>query len=61
VTAQTAAIALQANVPNDASIDATSRTLSLSGVVATLQVLLATRRAARNAGYAYWYTAIRGT
>jgi hypothetical protein len=60
VIAETAAIALQANPPDEASIDATSRTLSLGGVAATLQVLLASRRAARNADYAYWYSLTRG-
>ena len=58
--ADTAAIALQVNLPREASIAASSRTLSLSGVVATLQVLLATRRAARNTDYVYWCSLTRG-
>jgi hypothetical protein len=60
VIAETAVISLQANPPFEASIDATFRTLSLGGVVATLQVLLASRRAARNADYASWYSLTRG-
>jgi hypothetical protein len=60
VIAETAVISLQANPPDEVSIDATSRTLSLGGVVATLQVLLASRRAARNADYAYWSSLTRG-
>jgi hypothetical protein len=47
-----------ASTPDDlhteASPEAHSRTLSLSGVVRTLQILLATRRAARNAAHAEW-------
>jgi hypothetical protein len=34
--------------------------LLLSRVVASLQVILATRRAARNEDHAYWYTIARG-
>jgi hypothetical protein len=34
--------------------------LSLGSVVASLQVLLATRRAVRNDDHAYWYTVARG-
>jgi hypothetical protein len=34
-------------------------TLSLSGVVGTLQILLATRRAARIAAYAHWSSLAR--
>jgi hypothetical protein len=34
--------------------------LSLSRVVASLQVLLAARRAARSDEHAYWYTIARG-
>jgi hypothetical protein len=33
---------------------------SLKRITATLQVLLATRRAARNQEHAYWYTVARG-
>jgi hypothetical protein len=33
--------------------------LSLPRVVGTLQVVLATRRAARNAEYAHWYSVTR--
>ena len=46
-----------ASTPDDlhteASPDASPRTLSLSGVVGTLQILLATRRAARTTAYAH--------
>ena len=41
------------DLPEEASRDARPRTLSLSGVVGTLQILLATRRAARIAAYAH--------
>ena len=34
--------------------------LSLNRIVAALQLLLATRRAARNEEHAYWYTVARG-
>jgi hypothetical protein len=34
--------------------------LSLKDVAAALQVVLATRRAARNEDHAYWYTVARG-
>jgi hypothetical protein len=34
--------------------------LSLNRIVAALQVMLATRRAARNEEHAYWYTVARG-
>jgi hypothetical protein len=34
--------------------------LSLNRIAAALQVLLATRRAARNEEHAYWYTVARG-
>jgi hypothetical protein len=34
--------------------------LSLSRIAAALQVVLATRRAARNEEHAYWYTVARG-
>jgi len=34
--------------------------LALDRVVASLQVMLATRRAARNDDHAYWYTICRG-
>ena len=37
-----------------ASLEANPRMLSLRGVVGTLQVLLATRRAASNAAHAEW-------
>ena len=33
---------------------------SLNRIVAALQLLLATRRAARNEEHAYWYTVARG-
>jgi hypothetical protein len=33
---------------------------SLNRIVAALQALLATRRAARNEEHAYWYTVARG-
>ena len=51
------------SLPNAAAADAESRadgTLSLSRMVATLQVVLAARRAARNEEHAYWYTIARG-
>jgi hypothetical protein len=35
-------------------------TLSLNRIVASLQLLLATRRAARSEDHAYWYTVARG-
>ena len=58
-TAQSASLAITAEAP------ATSRPsqaaeLSLSRVVASLQVLLAARRAARSDEHAYWYTIARG-
>jgi hypothetical protein len=34
--------------------------LSVKRIAATLQVVLATRRAARNDEHAYWYTMLRG-
>ena len=34
--------------------------LSLNRIAAALQLLLATRRAARNEEHAYWYTVARG-
>ena len=34
--------------------------LSLNRIVAALQLLLATRRAARSEEHAYWYTVARG-
>lgn len=34
--------------------------LSLRRIAATLQLLLATRRAARSEDHAYWYTVARG-
>jgi hypothetical protein len=34
--------------------------LSVRRIAATLQVALATRRAARNDEHAYWYTMLRG-
>ena len=34
--------------------------LSLNRIAATLQVVLATRRAARSEEHAYWYTVARG-
>lgn len=58
--AETAANALQDTLPRNVSTDASVRTLSLSGVVATLQVVLAARRAARNEDYAHWYRIIHG-
>jgi hypothetical protein len=50
-------------LPNASPADADSHadaTLSLSRIVATLQVVLATRRAARNEEHAYWYNVARG-
>jgi hypothetical protein len=47
--------ALQPEAPSQARPE-----LSLNRIVATLQVLLASRRAARNEDYAYWYNAARG-
>jgi len=35
--------------------------LTLNRIAAALQLLLATRRAARNEEHAYWYTMLRGT
>jgi hypothetical protein len=35
-------------------------TLSLNRIAASLQVLLASRRAARSEAHAYWYTVARG-
>ena len=35
-------------------------TFSLNRIAAALQVVLATRRAARNEEHAYWYTVARG-
>jgi hypothetical protein len=61
VIAQTAANALQDTLPTNASTDASATTLSLSGVVATLQLVLAARRAARSADYAHWYRMIYGS
>jgi hypothetical protein len=60
VIPDTAAIAMQDNLPSTASTDATARTLSLSGVVSTLQIVLAARRAARNEAHARWHRIIRG-
>jgi hypothetical protein len=53
VTAEAAATSMDAS-PRTKSEAA--RPLSLSSVAGTLQVVLATRRAARNEDYAYWYT-----
>ena len=53
--AETVANVLQDSLPGNASTDANVRTLSLSGVVATLQVVLAARRSARNEDHAHWY------
>jgi hypothetical protein len=39
---------------------APDRLLSLTRIAATLQVALATRRAARTEEHAYWYTVLRG-
>jgi len=40
--------------------EAESSKLSLNRIAAALQLLLATRRAARNEEHAYWYTVARG-
>jgi hypothetical protein len=40
--------------------DNATANLSASRIVAALQLLLATRRAARNEEHAYWYTVARG-
>jgi hypothetical protein len=58
VIAEPPAITLE-DLPKEASPEASPRTLSLSDVVGTLQILLATRRAARNAAYAHWSSLAR--
>ena len=49
-------------LPHRASETAPEREnkLSLNRIAAALQVLLATRRAARNEEHAYWYSVARG-
>ena len=57
----------ETSIPTTAAADASNRrqaerveTLSLNRVAAALQVMLATRRAARSEAHAYWYIAGRG-
>jgi hypothetical protein len=52
------AIALPQRTPESAP-DKDSK-LTLNRIAAALQVLLATRRAARSEEHAYWYTVARG-
>jgi len=56
--AETPAIAQPQSQTEPARIEQPSMTVGR--VVASLQVLLATRRAARNEDHAYWYTIARG-
>jgi hypothetical protein len=57
MTAQQLSLTTQASAPPSAPEALPS--LSLPRVVATLQVVLATRRAARNAEHAFWYHVTR--
>ncbi len=50
----------ESSYSDDATTRTTSRGLTLSSVVASLQVVLASRRAAHSEEYAYWYTIARG-
>ena len=58
-TAIAIAIALPQRVAEPAPVER-ANTLSLNRIAASLQVLLASRRAARSAEHAYWYTVARG-
>jgi len=58
-TAKSASLAITANAAISSSPSEAAQ-LSLSRVVASLQVLLAARRAARSDEHAYWYTIARG-
>jgi hypothetical protein len=49
-----------AHQPQPTALPEPAPQLSLKRVVAGLQVVLATRRAARNDAHAYWYTVARG-
>jgi hypothetical protein len=49
-----------ARLQEPAAQSAEQPALSLSRIVASLQVVLATRRAAHSEEYAYWYTVARG-
>jgi hypothetical protein len=55
-----ASIDLAAESHRDESTTRTSREMTLSRIVASLQVVLATRRAAHSEEHAYWYTIARG-
>lgn len=44
----------------DTPADQSREPLSVRGVVASLQILLAARRAARNEDFGYWYSISRG-
>ena len=52
--------AITVDQPRSATAAEAAPQLSLKGVVASLQVVLATRRAARNDEHAFWYTVARG-
>ena len=55
---QSTAVALP--LPVAATDVEVEHTFSLNRIAAALQVVLATRRAARNEEHAYWYTVARG-
>jgi hypothetical protein len=58
--AQANADAIALAQPLAKTVPAVEGTLSLHRIAATLQVVLATRRAARDEEHAYWYTVARG-
>jgi hypothetical protein len=52
--------ALADNHVIDTNPPTSARSMSVKGVVAGLQVLLAARRSAQSDDHAYWYTVARG-
>ncbi len=58
--AQSRAVAIALPQEHAQSAFEAERKLSLNRIVAALQLLLATRRAARSEDHAYWYTVARG-
>ena len=62
MSAQSPSSSIAIAVPQSAAetVPEVKNKLSLNRIAAALQVLLATRRAARNEEHAYWYTVARG-
>jgi hypothetical protein len=59
-TATSSSLVLEAPLSPSLPESPTDGELSLKRVVSSLQVLLASRRAARSQEHAYWYTIARG-